>query len=48
MQSLRKVADKGKPVVLLTHSTLQLKMRDKIVFMGNGGNLCYYGPYDKL
>lgn len=47
MQSLRKMADNGKTVVLVTHSTLQLKMCDKIVFMGNGGNLCYYGPYDE-
>jgi len=46
MQSLRKMADGGKTVILVTHSTLQLKMCDKIVFMGKGGNLCYFGSYD--
>lgn len=47
MQSLRNMADSGKTVILVTHSTLQLKMCDKIVFMGNGGNLCFYGSYDE-
>lgn len=46
MQSLRKMADGGKTVILVTHSTLQLRMCDKIVFMGKGGNLCFYGSYD--
>lgn len=47
MQSLRNMADSGKTVILVTHSTLQLKMCDKIVFMGKGGNLCFYGSYDE-
>lgn len=46
MQSLRTMADGGKTVILVTHSTLQLKMCDKIVFMGKGGNLCFFGSYD--
>ena len=47
MQSLRGMADGGKTVILVTHSTLQLKMCDKIVFMGKGGNLCFFGSYDE-
>lgn len=47
MQSLRSMADGGKTVILVTHSTLQLKMCDKIVFMGKGGNLCFLGSYDE-
>lgn len=47
MQSLREMADSGKTVILVTHSTLQLKLCDKIVFMGKGGNLCFYGSYDE-
>ncbi len=47
MHSLRKMADGGKTVILVTHSTLQLKMCDKIVFMGKGGNLCFYGSHDE-
>ncbi len=45
MQSLRKMADNGKTIVLVTHSTLQLKLCDRILFMGTGGNLCFYGNY---
>lgn len=47
MQSLRTMADGGKTVILVTHSTLQLQMCDKIVFMGKGGNLCFCGSYDE-
>jgi ABC-type multidrug transport system ATPase subunit len=47
MQSLRGMANNGKTVILVTHSTLQLQMCDKIVFMGKGGNLCFFGSYDE-
>lgn len=47
MCSLRSMADSGKTVILVTHSTLQLKLCDKIVFMGKGGNLCFFGSYDE-
>lgn len=47
MKSLREMADSGKTIILVTHSTLQLKLCDKIVFMGKGGNLCFYGSYDE-
>ncbi len=47
MQSLREMANNGKTVILVTHSTLQLKLCDKIVFMGKGGNLCFCGSYDE-
>lgn len=46
MASLRTMADNGKTVVLVTHSTLQLQLCDKIVFMGRGGNLCFFGSYE--
>ncbi len=44
MQSLRRMANSGKTVILVTHSTLQLQLCDKIVFMGKGGRLCFCGP----
>lgn len=47
MQSLKAMADSGKTVILVTHSTLQLKLCNKIVFMGRGGRLCFCGPYDE-
>ncbi len=47
MRSLRKMANDGKTIVLVTHSTLQLRLCDKVVFMGNGGKLCFCGHYDQ-
>lgn len=46
MNSLRSMANSGKTVILVTHSTLNLKLCDKIVFMGKDGNLCFYGSID--
>ena len=46
MNSLRRTADAGKAVILVTHSTLQLKMCDKVAFVGPGGYLRFYGPLD--
>ncbi len=43
MVSLRKMANAGKTVILVTHSTLQLGLCDKIAFMGKGGRLCFFG-----
>ena len=47
MKSLREMANGGKTVILVTHSTLQLQLCDKIVFMGKGGNLCFFGSYNE-
>lgn len=43
MYSLRQMTKLGKTVVLVTHSTLQLNICDKIAFMGPNGKLCYVG-----
>ena len=43
MKTLKKMTEDGKTVILVTHSTLNLQNCDKIVFMGKGGNLCYFG-----
>lgn len=45
MLALRRMADAGKTIILVTHSTLQLELCDKIAFMGKGGNLCFFGGY---
>lgn len=47
MLSLREMANGGKTVILVTHSTLQLALCDKIVFMGKGGRLCFFGTLDE-
>ncbi len=44
MQLLRKLADEGRTVVLVTHATSNINLCDRVAFMGLGGNLCYFGP----
>ena len=49
MKTLRKMADLGKTIILVTHTTLNLHLCDKIVFLGVGGKLCFAGsPKDAL
>lgn len=43
MCTLKRMADKGKTIILVTHSILNLEICDKVVFMGKGGNLCFCG-----
>jgi ABC-type multidrug transport system ATPase subunit len=45
MLTLRTMAQEGKTVIFVTHSTLNLHLCDKIAFMGTGGNLCFFGSY---
>jgi ABC-type multidrug transport system ATPase subunit len=47
MKTLKSMALSGKTVVFVTHSTLNLHLCDRIVFMGAGGNLCFYGSYEE-
>ncbi len=44
MELLRELADDGRTIVLVTHATSNLEVCDRIVFMGSGGQLCYFGP----
>lgn len=43
MQLLRKLADQGRTIILVTHATTNITLCDRIVFLGQGGKLCYYG-----
>jgi ABC-type multidrug transport system ATPase subunit/pSer/pThr/pTyr-binding forkhead associated (FHA) protein len=44
MQLLRKLADQGRTVILITHATQNVDMCDNIAFLAPGGYLAYYGP----
>ena len=44
MQLLRKLANQGRTVILVTHATANIMICDRIVFMGLPGYLCYFGP----
>ncbi|MEB3341497.1 FHA domain-containing protein [Okeania sp.] len=43
MQLLRKLANQGRTIILVTHATANIKICDRIVFLGRGGRLCYFG-----
>ncbi|BAQ62351.1 ABC transporter [Geminocystis sp. NIES-3708] len=46
MQLLRKLANQGRTVILVTHATTNINLCDRLVFLGQGGNLCYFGNYE--
>ena len=47
MHTLKNMTKAGKTVIFVTHSTLNLHLCDKIVFMGTGGKLCFCGNYQE-
>lgn len=48
MQELRELADKGKTVVVVTHSVLHLDYCDRVLVLCLGGTMGYFGPPDQL
>jgi ABC-type multidrug transport system ATPase subunit len=44
METLSRMSKMGKTIILITHNTMNIHLCDKIIFLGKGGNLCYYGP----
>ena len=44
MQLLRRLADSGRTVALVTHATNNVMLCDQVAFLGRGGYLCYAGP----
>lgn len=49
MLLLRRLADEGRTIVVTTHATSNITLCDKIVFLGSGGRLCFFGtPQETL
>lgn len=45
MELLQRLArEDTRTLALVTHATANIKLCDRVVFMGRGGNLCYFGP----
>src|SRR5579885_161024 len=44
MALLRKLADKGHTIILVTHATNNISVCDYVCFLAPGGRLAYYGP----
>jgi len=47
MRLLRKLADQGRTIVLITHATKNVMLCDMVVVMARGGRLAYAGPPDE-
>ncbi|HEY7357911.1 MAG TPA: FHA domain-containing protein, partial [Ktedonobacterales bacterium] len=46
MVLLRKLADKGHTILLVTHATNNINVCDYVCFLAQGGRLAYFGPPD--
>jgi ABC transport system ATP-binding/permease protein len=46
MRLLRRLADQGRTVMLITHATKNVMLCDKVVFLAFGGRVAYFGPPD--
>jgi ABC-type multidrug transport system ATPase subunit len=44
MRLLRKLADQGRTIVLITHATKNVMMCDKVLIIVRGGHIAFYGP----
>lgn len=49
MSLLRRLTDRGQTILLITHATSSVTVCDKIIFLGRGGKLCFFGsPQEAL
>jgi ABC-type multidrug transport system ATPase subunit len=49
MRLMRRLADQGRTIILITHATKNVMLCDKVIFLARGGNLAFYGlPEDAL
>ncbi len=47
MKLMRRLADQGRTVMLVTHATKNVMLCDKVVFLATGGHVAFYGPPDE-
>ena len=47
MQLMRRLADQGRTITLITHATKNVMLADKVVFLARGGYLTWFGPPDE-
>jgi ABC-type multidrug transport system ATPase subunit len=44
MSLMRRLADQGRTILLVTHATKNVTLADKVVFLARGGYLAWFGP----
>ena len=47
MRLLRRLADQGRTVMLVTHATKNVMLCDKVIFLASGGYLAFFGAPDE-
>lgn len=47
MHLMRRLADQGRTIILVTHATKNVMLSDKVVFLARGGHVAWYGPPDE-
>jgi ABC transport system ATP-binding/permease protein len=47
MRLLRRLADDGHTILLITHATKNVMLCDQVLFLARGGYLAYFGPPDQ-
>lgn len=47
MEMMRRLADQGRTIILVTHATFNIKLCDKVVFLSEGGRLAFFGTPDE-
>ncbi len=44
MHLMRRLADQGRTIIVVTHATKNVMLADKVVFLARGGYLAWFGP----
>jgi ABC-type multidrug transport system ATPase subunit/pSer/pThr/pTyr-binding forkhead associated (FHA) protein len=44
MHLMRRLADQGRTIILITHATKNVMLADKVVFLARGGYVTWFGP----
>ena len=44
MRLMRRLADQGRTIIMVTHATKNVMLADKVVFLARGGYLTWFGP----
>ncbi len=47
MHLMRRLADQGRTIILITHATKNVMLADKVVFLARGGYIAWFGPPDQ-
>ena len=47
MHLMRRLADQGRTIIMITHATKNVMLADKVVFLARGGYVAWFGPPDE-